>query len=171
MSNSEEHSESFLVLVTRAQRVLHAFILKLVPSLADADDILQQTNLVLWSKQEEFTPGTDFRAWAFRIARYQVMAYRKCKSLDRLVFRDALIDRLASRAEGRDDMLDIKRERLADCLQKLGARYRSILASRYADGLSGRQIAEKIGIKVDAVFQALHRARQALLECINKPDR
>ena len=86
MAKGRHNSESFLVLVTGAQRALHAFILKLVPSLADADNILQETNLVLWSKQGEFRLGTDFLAWAFRIARYQVMAYRKRQSLDRLVF-------------------------------------------------------------------------------------
>jgi RNA polymerase sigma-70 factor, ECF subfamily len=168
MTNLEDHPEPFLVLVTRAQRVLHAFILKLVPRLPDADDILQQTNLVLWSKQAEFTPGTDFRAWAFRIARYQVMAHRKRQSLDRLVFGEELIDRLACRAETRDDILDAKRELLIDCFQKLSDLQRRLLADRYADQLSGREIADKTGSKVDSVFQVLHRARQTLLECIER---
>jgi RNA polymerase sigma-70 factor, ECF subfamily len=168
MSHSENQSESFLVLVTRAQRALHAFILKLVPSLHDADDILQQTNLVLWGKQAEFTPGTDFLAWAFRIARYQVMAYRKRQSLDRLVFGDEFIERLACRIDTRDELLDAKRELLGDCFQKLSAMQQQLLADHYADELSGREIAEKTGSKIDAVFQALHRTRQTLLECITR---
>jgi RNA polymerase sigma-70 factor (ECF subfamily) len=166
MPGVQDQSEPFLVLVTRAQRVLHAFILRLVPSLADAEDILQQTNLVLWTKQAEFTPGTDFRAWAFRIARYQVMAYRKRQSLDRLVFGEQLLDRLASRAEACDELLDTKRELLLDCVQKLSDMQRQLLDDRYAEQLSGREIAEKTGSKVDAVFQTLHRARQTLLDCI-----
>jgi RNA polymerase sigma-70 factor, ECF subfamily len=166
MPNLDDHPEPFLVLVTRAQRTLHAFILKLVPSLPDAEDILQQTNLVLWSKQTEFTPGTNFRAWAFRVARYQVMAHRKRQSLDRLVFREELIDRLACRAETRDDILDAKRDLLIDCFQKLSDLHRKVLDDRYADQLSGQEIADKIGSKVDSVFQTLHRARQTLLECI-----
>ena len=117
MSRPENNSEPFLVLVTGAQRMLHAFILRLVPSLADADDILQETNLVLWSKQAEFTPGTDFRAWAFRVARYQVMAYRKRQSLDRLVFGEELIDRLARLGEARRETFDDKRELLIRCLR------------------------------------------------------
>jgi len=168
MPNLENHPEPFPMLVTGAQRALHAFILKLVPSLPDAEDILQQTNLVLWSKQAEFTPGTDFRAWAFRIARYQVMAHRKRQSRDRLVFREELIDRLACRAETRDDILDAKRELLIDCFQKLGDLQRKLLADRYAERLSGREIADKTGRKVDSVFQSLHRARQMLLECIEQ---
>jgi RNA polymerase sigma-70 factor, ECF subfamily len=168
MSKAEHHYEPFLVLVTGAQRVLHAFILKLVPSLSDADDILQETNLILWSKQEEFTLGTDFLAWAFRIARYQVMAYRRRQSLDRLVFGDELIDRLASLAEARRETLDDKRELLIGCLQQLNDLQRQLLNDHYGDRLSGREIAEKTGRKVDAVFQALHRARQTLMQCIEQ---
>lgn len=168
MATFDDHGEPYPVLMTRAQRVLHAFILKLVPSLPDAEDILQQTNLVLWSKQAEFTPGTDFRAWAFRIARYQVMAHRKRQSLDRLVFGEELIDRLAGRAETRNDVLDAKRELLVDCFQNLTDLQRRLLADRYADQLSGREIAQRTGSKVDSVFQTLHRARQTLLECIEQ---
>jgi RNA polymerase sigma-70 factor (ECF subfamily) len=168
MSHSKDQVEPFLVLVTGAQRVLHAFILRMVPSLADADDILQQTNLVLWSKQSDFTPGTDFRAWAFRIARYQIMAYRKQRSFDRLVFNEELLDRLACRAEKDAASLDAKRELLLDCSQKLSDAQQRLLNDHYTDGLSGRQIAEKTGAKADAVFQALHRVRQSLMECIDR---
>ena len=168
MADGERNSESFLVLVTGAQRVLHAFILKLVPSLADADDILQETNLILWSKQGEFTLGTDFLAWAFRIARYQVMAHRKRQSLDRLVFGEELVNRLASLAESRREMLDEKRELLIVCLRELSDLQRQLLNDHYGDQLSGREIAEKTGRNVDAVFQSLHRARRALLHCIQQ---
>jgi len=168
MLQPEYHSESFLVLVTGVQRVLHAFILRLVPSLADADDILQETNLVLWSKQGEFAPGTDFRAWAFRIARYQVMAHRKRQSLDRLVFGDELIDRLASQAEGCGQHWDDKRELLIECLTKLNDLQRQMLDDHYGEQLSGREIAEKTGRNVDAVFQVLHRTRETLMRCIQQ---
>jgi len=168
MSNRDNHCEPFLVLVTGAQRMLHAFILRLVPSLTDADDILQETNLVLWSKQSEFTPGSDFRAWAFRIARFQVMAYRKRQSLDRLVFGDELIDRLASLGQHRRESLDDKRELLIECLRELKDSQRQLLNEHYGNRLSGREIAEKTGRNVDAVFQAMHRAREVLLRCIEQ---
>ncbi|MBU4273747.1 MAG: sigma-70 family RNA polymerase sigma factor [Planctomycetes bacterium] len=168
MSKPDNHDEPFLVLVTGAQRMLHAFILRLVPSLSDADDILQETNLVLWSKQSEYTPGSDFRAWAFRVARFQVMAYRKRQSLDRLVFGDELVGRLARLGESRGESLDEKRELLIECLQELKDSQRQLLDDHYGDRLSGREIAEKTGRNVDAVFQAMHRAREALLRCIEQ---
>ena len=168
MSKPDSHDEPFLMLVTGTQRMLHSFILRLVPRLSDADDILQETNLVLWSKQAEFTPGSDFRAWAFRIARFQVMAYRRRQSLDRLVFGDELVDRLARLGEDRGDSLDHKRELLIECLRELKDSQRQLLDEHYGDRLSGREIAEKSGRNVDSVFQAMHRARTALMRCIEK---
>lgn len=166
MSKSDANDAQFLTLVTGAQRMLHAFILRLVPCLSDADDILQETNLVLWSKQSEYAPGTDFRAWAFRISRFQVMAFRKRQSIDRLVFGDELIDRLARCGRRRGESIDEKRVLLIDCLQRLKDRQRRLLDEHYGERLSGREIAEKSGKNVDAVFQALHRARESLLRCI-----
>jgi RNA polymerase sigma-70 factor (ECF subfamily) len=168
MADFDGHPEPFLVLVTGAQRVLYTFILKLVHGFSDADDILQETNLVLWAKQGDYTPGTDFRAWAFRIARYQVMAYRKRQSINRLVFCNELVDRLANRSEASEDHLLQKRELLANCLQKLSDSQRELLADRYGQQLSGREIAEKLGRNVDAVFQSLHRARESLLQCVER---
>ena len=168
MSKSESNDAPFLTLVTGSQRMLHAFILRLVPSLSDADDILQETNLVLWSKQAEYAPGSDFRAWAFRVARFQVMAFRKRQSLDRLVFGDELIDRLARAGERRGDLLDHKRELLIECLKRLKDAQRQMLNDHYGNRLSGREIAEKTGRNVDAVFQAMHRARETLLLCIEQ---
>ena len=168
MPRVENHPEPFLMLVTGMQRMLHAFILKMVPRLSDADDILQETNLVLWARQADFTAGSDFRAWSFRIARYQVMAYRKRESVNRLVFDDELVDRLANHAQVQEDQLLNKRELLLACLDKLTDIQRRLLADRYGDQLSGREIAEKTGHNVDAVFQSLHRARESLLHCVEK---
>ena len=47
-------SAEFAVQMTKCQRKLHAFIVSLVWNPADADDVLQETNLVLWQKAAEF---------------------------------------------------------------------------------------------------------------------
>lgn len=158
----------FFAWVTESQRVLHAFILTLAPDFSDAEDILQETNLVLWEKQAEFTPGTDFRAWAFRIARYQVMAHRKRQSRSRLVFDEVLMERLAKVAAGNSEAFDARREALAGCLKKLAPEQQQLLAQRYGESLSGGAIAESLGVTPDAVYQTLHRTRDALLRCIRR---
>ena len=157
-----------ITLLTDAQRVLHAFILAQVADLAAADDVLQETNLVLWDKRDEYTPGTDFRAWAFRVARYQVMAYRKKRTRDRLVFKDDLITQLANDADARAEGHNDRRHALAECVGKLRDDERELLKLKYAEAKSGREIADTTGRSTDAVYQMLHRIRESLIECIRR---
>jgi len=52
-----EVSAEFVAQITRYQRQLHSFILSMVWNPAEADDVLQETNLVLWEKAAEFDAG------------------------------------------------------------------------------------------------------------------
>ncbi len=118
-------SAEFIAHVSRVQRSLYAFILSLVRQPADADDVLQKTNIILWQKAGEFQPGSDFRAWAFRIAQWQVMAHAKRKQRSRLEFDDELIGRIASDADAELADFDERRAALLTCLQKLTSRQRA----------------------------------------------
>src|SRR5262245_8265994 len=83
-----DREEQFLQLFLANERRIYAFILALVPVWSDADDLLQETSAVLWRKLDEFQPGSDFVAWALKIARFEVLNYRKRQSRDRGLFSD-----------------------------------------------------------------------------------
>ena len=76
----------FVQLLTSHQRRLYVYIMTFLPHLADADEVLQETNVVLWSKAHEFILGTSFSDWAYKIAYFQVLAFRKRGVRSRLVF-------------------------------------------------------------------------------------
>ena len=90
--NHMAESAEFVTQITRAQRQLHAFILSMVWNPAEADDVLQETNLVLWEKSGEFDGSRPFLPWAMRFAQLQAMAWlkRRQRQQDRLVFDDEL---------------------------------------------------------------------------------
>ena len=67
--DERDQTETFIGHVMEHQRELYAFILSMLPNLTEADDVLQETNMVLWRKREEFEPGTNFGAWARTVAR------------------------------------------------------------------------------------------------------
>jgi RNA polymerase sigma-70 factor (ECF subfamily) len=67
--------EEFARLVTDAQQRRYAYIYSLLGSSSASWDVLQETNMVLWKKRDQFELGTNFRAWAHSIGRFQVMAY------------------------------------------------------------------------------------------------
>ena len=61
--------------------------------------MLQETNMVLWCDSAKFQPGTDFRAWAYRVAYFQVLAQRRKRGRDRLSFDESLLKDIAQDLE------------------------------------------------------------------------
>jgi len=158
-------SAEFLAQVTRAQRALYGFICTLVWRPADAEDILQETNIVLWRKAAEFDPGREFMPWALRIAQLQAMAHLK-KQRRRPLYDSDLLDRIAAEAVSGADVADRRRQALAHCLQKLPEKHRFLVATRYEPGASVNAMAAATGKQPKAVSETLRRIRRVLLDCI-----
>jgi RNA polymerase sigma-70 factor (ECF subfamily) len=64
--------------------------------------------------------------------------------------------------------LDARRDALAGCVEKLGARDRDLLARRFQPGATTRSTSEQVGRSVEAVYKALARVRRALFECVQR---
>ena len=99
MSKADSNSQ-FADQLVAIQKGLYAYILTLLPRPGEASDVLQETNVVLWRDAVRFQPGTDFRAWAYRVAYYQVLAQRRKHRRDRLRFGESLLTILAEQLDG-----------------------------------------------------------------------
>ena len=130
----------------------------------DADDVLQETNVVLWQKREDFTEGTNFWAWACRIAQFQVLSLRKQQQRDRLRFDDDLIEQLATESV---EMPSDRQEALEKCLDGLSDRKRELISLRYGTDLPAAKVAEKLGLTRGAVYDSLYNIRLSLAHCID----
>ena len=122
----------------------------------------------MWSKFDEFEPGTDFAAWALCVARYQVMNHRKKKRTQKVQFSDQTIEAVAERLVSSPDNLNDIRDALQDCLKKLAERDRELIQLRYEFNATTRSVAERIGRGVDAVYKALNRIHIQLLRCVRR---
>src|SRR5438270_354535 len=80
----------FAALLRREQTRLYNYIHSLVRDLNDADDLFQQTTLVLWKKFGEFDPARSFFAWACGVARLEVANFLRSRGRQRLYFSDDL---------------------------------------------------------------------------------
>lgn len=163
-----EHGQRFMRLFVANQNRVYGLILSLVPNWADADDIMQETSSVMWSKFDEFEPGTDFTAWALRIARYQVMAHLKTKRKQRARLSTETLEAIADRMSDAAMELDDRTAALNECIAKLNDRDQKIMRMRYEQGGSTRTVAERIDRSVDAVYKALNRIHHSLLICIRR---
>jgi len=168
---SEQSSESeaqFVTELTACQLPLTLYIRSLLPGDSAAGDVAQQTNAKIWEKRDEFEPGTNFKAWAFAIARYEVLNYRKQQARDaRFVFSQELEKTIASEIE-HTDHFEERQEALRLCLQELRPRDRELLVSRYATSATLAEYAEVVGRSAGGLKVTLHRLRTALLECMKR---
>jgi RNA polymerase sigma-70 factor (ECF subfamily) len=157
-------------MVIDAQRRLNAYILTLVPNLADADDVLQETNATLLRKQVEFELGTHFWPWACRVAYFEVLAFRRRRQRDRLAcgFDDELLSQLGADAVAHFGNLDERLSALDDCMGRLTMKDRDLIHLRYCQQQDARQIAGRLGRTVRAVYQALYRIRNDLAQCVRR---
>ena len=161
-------SDDFVALLTKHQRQLHAYIFSLIWNPADADDILQETNLVLLKKAAEFDSTRDFLPWALAIAKFQTLAGLKRRKRLRFVFDESLAALLADDAAREDPVLEARRLALATCLQKLPARQRDLLVRRYEPNAVVGEMAAALGLSLKTLSDRLRRMRQNLLDCINR---
>ena len=69
-----ELSDEFVLELTQAQQRLLSYIYRRVANREQAQEVLQQTNLVLCRKANEFEPGTNFNAWAVTVAQWTMVS-------------------------------------------------------------------------------------------------
>ena len=158
----------FVQLFTHHQRRLFLYILSQIHNPVEAEEVLQETNVVIWSKSARFQQGTNFLAWVSQIANFEVLKHRARKRREKLVFSDEFLESVAQTTLERSDELESRRAALADCLTKLRPKDRELIEKRYAPGERGKHLAENLGRPANSVYQSLGRIRRALLECIEQ---
>ena len=160
--------EGFIRIFTASQRAIYLSILPLVHSPADAEEILQETNIVLLNKWQQFEKGTNFLAWARTVARFEVFRFRR-RNFHRIQLLDEDVLQLLAQQIDEDSLeLELQREALRECLSRLPDEDRELIQERYAPGASGDRIAAALGRPTNSVYQSLGRIRRVLLECVRR---
>ncbi len=161
-------SKQFVQELTANQARLLAYVMTLLPNLEAAQDVLQNTNLVLWEKAETFTEGTNFLAWACAVARHEVLAYYRRTQRERHVFDEALVEQLATTAERHHENTGRLSLFLDQCLALRSTEEQELLRERYASGGSVTEMAARRGLAPGQVSVLLCRLRHKLLGCIER---
>lgn len=161
--------ERFATEFAQNSRRVYTYILSLLPSPSDADEIFQDTSAVLWQKFSEFEPGTNFGAWACRVAYFRVMSHLKRVRTDRLVFDERFVEAVDAQVRPLHADEDLERARhraMLACLERLDVPQRDLLRARYTDGATAMSVARTLGTTPNAVRKTLARLHRTLLRCI-----
>ncbi len=166
-SDRADRVEEFMRLFAQHQRRLYIYLLSLVANPADAEELLQETNLILWSKFGAFEPGSNFGAWAARVAYFEALKYRERRG-DLRPLGEEFLRHVATHSEQISELLELRSEALVHCLEKLPPRDRELITRRYAPGVDGQTLAKELRRPIRSVYKSITRIRKQLLDCINR---
>lgn len=156
---------SFELELESVQSLLMAYIRTMVPQQHLAQDILQETNLVLLKKKSQFTTGTSFWHWSKKVAYFQIMAHWKTIKRNRLVFDEDILHQIEDEMNQLYELQD-HQKRLQQCLEKLPEKQAEMVRLHYRHDMDLDQISKTTNSKKDAISAILYRARKKLYECI-----
>jgi len=159
--------EEFARLFSRNARRIYGFIMTLVFNHHDAEEVFQNTSVVLWNKFADFKPGSNFFAWASRIAYYEVLSLMKQQRRSRTLSEEVL-ELLADEAVALSDGSSARYEALEECLSRLTAPDRELLQERYYYQRPPKQIAANQSRSVHSIYRALSRIHNLLLNCVQR---
>lgn len=161
-----ERTLRFVRLFTQHEPRIYSYIVAVLGNWADADEVMQETSIALWEMFEQFVEGTDFCAWACRVAHFRILRFRQERKRDKHEFEPDLIETLDAVAVQELETFDERRLALSGCLETLDEADRALLKKCYADGALIKNVADEQQRPVTALYKDLARIRKALFECV-----
>lgn len=163
--------DSFHTVILPLKDKLFRMAYGIVRERAEAEDILQDVLLKLWSKREEWSYIENLEAYCFRVTKNMAldklasMAVRKTGMIDPEKENLFFVDHRSPYTE-----MERKEQRSAidQGIEALSENQRLVFTLREIEGMSYREIAETLAISEDLVKISLHRARQKMKEMLSE---
>jgi RNA polymerase sigma-70 factor (ECF subfamily) len=160
---------TFLKLYLPLQSDLLGYILCTGVSPNSAEDVLQNAAIVLHKKFEQFEAGTNFRAWAYRVVRFEVLKMREWQAKQPMALSEEAMDRLEATALA-DERPSPRLQALSRCLGRLTDKARSLVRMRYDQRLPVTAIADRLRRPVESIYTTLSRIRKSLQQCVQQAE-
>jgi len=132
---------------------------RMVGNPIDAQDLIQEVYLHAWQSFHRFQPGTNCKAWLFKIMFHRLQHRRRALSRVALVSLDELLDSLRQGLPVPDKLED---KEIIAALDRLPAAFREVLLLSDLEDLAYKEIAETLDIRLGTVMSRLSRARKLL---------
>lgn len=130
------------------------FARRLTGNMGAAEDLVQETCLLAWKGYDGFEPGTNIRAWLFRIL---INAHRESARRQR-----PLIVTLPVDSKPAAETIEI-----LDALDRLPEEQRTVLGLCVIEGFTGPEVSAILGVPTGTVMSRLSRGRQAMRELLS----
>ena len=146
---------------------LYNFAHWLAQNREEAEDLVQETYAKALKGFGSFQPGTNFRAWIFRILRNTFLTSRTGLAATKTVPLDTEDDPEQTAAVSRETpesilLVQADQQRVQTALEQVPVVFREVLLLCDVEEMSYQEIAETLGIPIGTVMSRLYRARKAL---------
>lgn len=166
--DGQQKTKSFFKLFIENENKIYTFILMLVPNKADANDIFQETSMVMWDKFGEFEEESNFAAWGRKIAYNKILNFRVTSKRSRVCFNARLMDVIYSKTADVLDEIDPRLTALRRCMKRLNENDRKLIKMHYEDSISIKKIAQTLDRSVHGLYKVMSRIYNQLSKCVKQ---
>ena len=138
----------------------------MVPKCEDAEEVFQETCLAMLEKWQHFDPSRPMVAWACGIARNMARRLYERNRHEQFFLSEIAIAAVSEVQQGLATEVDLRLQKLPECLQELTDEQRLLLEQCYEQQSSIRAIAEAHHVDPNTIYKRLERIRRSLFECI-----
>ncbi|HPA80969.1 MAG TPA: sigma-70 family RNA polymerase sigma factor [Thermoanaerobaculales bacterium] len=167
----EGDETAWAALVNATLRPIYRLCASYAPSAAEAEELTQEVYFKLWENLHQYGAGSNFMAWAWRVARNLLIdSYRRCHRERSAAWLDPeIIERLPAADDPHEESLRRQRLRIvATGLRQLPEELASLVLMRDLAGWSYSEIAEALDLPVGTVKSRLNRARLELATVVRR---
>ncbi len=168
MIDRRTDAESFETLAMPMFASLYNFAHWLTHNREEAEDLVQETYLKALKGFVSFQPGTNFRAWIYRILRNAFLTSRSGLSVKMTVPLDGEEDPIGQPADTPEAVLLARADQhmVRSALERLPMQFREVILLCDIEEMSYQEIAEIVGIPIGTVMSRLSRARKSMRELL-----
>jgi RNA polymerase sigma-70 factor (ECF subfamily) len=161
--------QTFIRLFVRHEAELRGFAISLIPSIEDAQDVLQDACIAMWRRIDTLENEEGFVPWAYTFVRLTALNRIRKSRRSKLVFSETLVELNAEEAGRETERARAEHQSLRECMKRLPPPQLALVRSYYATTkVRMKDLAREMNRPVAGLYKALERSRAGLRDCIDQ---